>query len=324
MISIFNVTDLNFISDGSDAESLRFLPSRYLKKNISDRELIKRIFTEDISVNPEPVIYPEVIQTLIDADAQTVADVAKILSLYNPADISEILQTLINANPQPSTAEAVMQSNNILGYPYESNSAIYDCTYKNWSKLGTGTITRTNSEYLFKNAGVRFTNLSSTIQTAGLEIDFEIKIPDPIYAGGQTVEDIIVLYNSLQTTSSKPAYYEFQIRRGTLRSEFFFRIHKLTTTNGTVETTDSNMYNINTAIQIEFKIYDDGTVQARIKNKSDTVWQRIAITSTNKFNPQNIMIGFGRSSTATTVKNNFSLSTLTITQSFNILSKWNP
>lgn len=363
MISIFKVTDVNFVENSTEKDILRFIPDNKLGKLYKNRELIKRIFTEDIEVNPEPepVIYPEVIQKLIDADAQTsadvarilslydpadisailqtlinaspqpttAADIAKILSLYNPADISEILQTLINEDPQPSTVDAVMQSNNILGYPYQNHSVIYDNVYNDWEKLGTGTITRQNSYNEFLNAGVQLSKdlSSSYYPTVSTALTFDIDI-QPFYVSGVINQNIIILYNSLATTNSNPPYYILQCRHDTTTAtdEVQFRIRKLTTTNGTEEiATLSPIYKTNSVTRLQFIIYDDGSQKLWGTERGAINWKSTEITSTTQFTPKKLRVGFSRSSTATTLNNYFQIYRFKVTDyAGNILSQWNP
>lgn len=315
MISLFKVTDLNFVENADEKEILRFIPDDKISKSYNNRELIKRIFTEDIEVNPEPepVIYPEVIQTLIDADAQTVADVAKILSLYNPDDISAILQTLINANPQPKTKEQICTNENILAYPYEYASEIFDYKFLIWSKLGSGTITRNNNSYTFNSAGVQHLNIFSGTEDTEV-ITVKIKITDDTKSGYP-----IVLYNSIDTSSTIYAYKSIQYTGKK------FRLRRLNSTNGTAQNgtteTISREFSTGDTAELIWWIYNDGTES--LWDSSFSYGAAISnLTSTSTFYPKHIRINANKAATPTTY-NFFAIEKLIIRQT-KVISQWQP
>lgn len=324
MISIFNVTDLNFISDGSDEESLRFLPSRYLKKNISDRELIKRIFTEDISVNPEPepVIYPEVIQKLIDEDAQTVADVAKILSLYNPADISEILQTLINENPQPSNTADICKI--IQAYPYEYASEVFDEYFILWPKIGSGTITKTADGYQFNNAAIQYKSFFPQGTTNFSYIDFYFQLHT---TANQANSNVCILYNSTSTTSTAPPYFCVVARWDATNNGFYFTVGRKTSTNAPSVTGDTSIKKYipaNSDCLIKYIVYGDGSLYVHVydgEEKLANIIQSCSIDSTTTFNPKNIRFMTNISSTIA-YYNSVLIKECTIKEDNQIISNW--
>lgn len=305
MISLFKVTDLNFVENADNKDVLRFVPDDKISKFYNNRELIKRIFTEDIEVNPEPepVIYPEVIQTLIDADAQTVADVAKILSLYNPDDISDILKALINTYPQPKTVEQICRNENILAYPYEKVSEIFDNYFFIWTKIGAGTITHnTNLNYTFSNAGVQALNvLPGTAPKQKIEINIYIKINDDTKSGYP-----IILYNSVDSTSTITAYKSIQYINNQ------FRLRRLnsnngTAQNGTIEPGAPTYKNDDTA-WLTWTFNTDGTESLKDVHEGLIISN---LTSTSTFYPKHCRINANKAATATTY-NIFSISRFVI------------
>lgn len=320
MVTIFNVTALDFITGLTDREVLRFLPSRYLKKDSADSELIKRIFTEDIIVNPEPEptpqpVYPDIIQQLIDANPQpqTADDVAKILSLYNPDDISAIIQQLIKSNPQPTTAEQIAQNENILAYPYETNSAIYDYKYLNWSSLGDGYISRDKESYYFTEKGIQHTNI---FPSTAADIRLDITITPSI----DVTKTLFYLYTNLSTTGSSSTYtphYALTYNADTDK----YQIARRSTNNGTVTTSTEYgdySYNYTTPAKLTFRKYDDGSCDLFESGK------RIAfIASTSSFKPRTIRINFSKTSGITTTSNNIEISYFKLTVNNSVISQWN-
>lgn len=180
MLSIFNVSSLEFLDNISDKDLLRFSPTRNLRKNYADYELIKRIFTEDITVNPEPEpppVYPEIIQTLIDSNCQTADDINQI----------------------------------IKSYPYEINSAIFDYKYLNWIKLGSGTITRTNEKYYFDQAGVRIANIFP-LTAAKISIIIDVYTEDTA-----NIQPIFFLYTSTNGEDTLTPHFALSYNPETFR-----------------------------------------------------------------------------------------------------------
>lgn len=282
MKTIFKVSEINFVED--DTDSLTFLPAAGLDKKFDQIELLRRIFTEDISIEPEPPTYPEIIQQLIDYDPQpeTKADIAKILSLYNPDEISEILKTLIAAKCK--TADDI--NGIIKSYPYEKNSIIFDYYYNNWTKLGTGTITRDNQSYSFKNSGAQLNNAFSTAGTQ-IGIVMKIKIRDTITAALP-----IVLFTSNNTTSTTTPF--FALRYGDQK----FTIRRLSTNNGTAQNSTekfSKTFPPGTTANLRWIIFSDGSSDLRDLDEYGTVLAEI--TSTSTYHPRHIRINANKSAT---------------------------
>lgn len=306
MKTIFKVSEINFVEDGAD--TLIFLPAAGLEKKFDQIELLQRIFTEEISIEPEPPTYPEIIQQLIDYDPQpqTKSDIAKILSLYNPDDISEIVKKLIAANCQ--TADHINKI--IKSYPYELNSAIFDYKYLNWKKLGNGTVTRDNQSYSFNNSGVQ---LDNAFPMAGFQLNFtmRIKIRDDTKSGF-----IIMLFTSINSTSTMTPYFAISYKNQK------FIISRLSTNNGTTQTSTeiySKTYPTGTTAYLRWTIFDDGSSEIRNAYDGNILAQ---LTSTSTYHPKHIRINANK---ATTVSygNFMDIEYFKADYSSIIISQWN-
>lgn len=281
MKTIFKVSEINFVEDGAD--TLIFLPAAGLEKKFDQIELLQRIFTEEISIEPEPPTYSEIIQQLIDYDPQpqTKSDIAKILSLYNPDDISEIVKSLIAANCK--TADHI--NGIIKSYPYELNSAIFDYKYLNWTKIGNGTITRDNQSYSFNNSGVQ---LNNAFPLAGVQLDFTMRIE--IRDDTKTTVPII-LFTSNNSTSTNTPYF------GMIYRNKKFTIQRVSTNNGTTQTSTeiySKTYPTGTTAYLRWRIFSDGSSEIRNGYDNNILAQ---LTSTSTYHPKHIRINANKSPT---------------------------
>lgn len=323
MITLFKVSDIGFIANDSDKEIFRFIPATDLNKKYDQKEILTRIFSEDVAVDEEPIPpeYTPIIQQLIDTDPQpeTAADVAKILSLYNPADISNIIKSLINSSPQPTDREGILNNEVAKGYPYESHSAIYDYKYLNWTKIGTGTITREGNNYTFNNAGVQHQNIVSDIITDSIYITFEIKILD-------TPTSSIPIFRLYNTLSNTEHYYPFiGVNFTTLRK---FTMTRRQTTDGTQETaTEINdiTFNIGQTPEITFAVRSNGE-ETYLGRYNPLPYKELRAFSTKTtIKPKNIRIMVNNSATSTTYGNSaIKIQQLKISDGYNtIYSQWN-
>ena len=282
MIYLFKVSDLNFIQYDSDKDILRFTPANSIEKASKNIELIKRIFEEDIIVNPDAPTptYSEVIQTLIDADAQTVEDVAEILDLYNPADIPEILQKLITANAD--TREKIVQNSNVLAYPYEQHSAIYDYKYVNWTAYGDLTPRR-----LSENGGYHITECALQRTSLFPSSQAEIKIELTFMPFIGINQGIFFLYTSLNTETVNKPYYRLIFSYDDRQ----YQVKKRATDNGTIQIGESdfsaNNFSYGETVDLVFWKYKNGTMELR---KSDGSILSL-LESTSSFIPRSILIG---------------------------------
>lgn len=322
MINLFKVSDLNFI-DSAD-EFFRFVPSEKISHKYQNNEIIKRLFTENVTVNPEPDTYPEIIQRLIDTEPQpsTAAEVAKILSLYNPADISAILRQLINTEPQPSTAEAICHILRL--YPYEDLSPIYDYKFLQWAKVGSGTITRDDDTYTFANAGVQKATFIPQLNGHTTQIKATVKMLDI-----SRTQLLFTIYNTTHTTST--AYPQIWcIYRTTLSSNNnFFYPEIRTTNNGSVTRgTIGNLYGNPDLHQgdigeITFTINSDGTLDLRSQKQAAQKSMFTAYTSnTNTLNLRNIRICANINPTISYFSG-IEIQKFQITYDGTIISQWN-
>lgn len=320
MLTLFNVNELNFLNDDGDKDRLRFIPSKGLELNYTKWDILQRIFTEDIIVNPDTPApeYPAIIQQLINADPQptTAAQIAQILSLYNPSDISEIIRQLIDANPQPTTREEVAQ--NVYAYPYELYSAIYDYLYLAWGKIGTGNIVRNDDETTFENAGVQYQNLTKTIATNGLSIIFTVKITQSLNT------PLIYLYNSLVTASNAFPLHSLRYD-GT--AEEFVAASRFTTGGSIYRVSFQLGKNFKpSTYQIEYRIRTDGTTYCSIQNLETSVkdYGNQSTTSTS-FEPKHIRICANSSSASPLYATGVTIQKLKITDANNtiVYSRWN-
>lgn len=305
----FNVSDLNFLDDGEN-DSLSFIPTTAIKNKFSDKDLLRRIFTENIAVVPEPPTYSEVIQKLIDANAQTVDDVAKILSLYNPDDISAIIQKLIDTSPQPTTAEQIAKNPNILAYPYQANSVIYDYKYLNWTKLGKGNTQKNDSEYMFQECGTQLTDILPST-SSNIRIDFTVKPTINV------TKTFLILYTTLTTTSNTQPVYAVGYNHSTKK----YTMSRRSKTNGTTTTADNNYaknsFTYNEEANLSLLKYTDGSMA--LFDGSGSYLARMDSTST--FIPRSIRINFSMTNTDTTSET-VTIKNLQITNGTTLISSW--
>ena len=306
MIYLFRVNELIFIGNSSEKESLRFIPAADFHKKYENFELIKRIFTEDIIVNPEPE-YSDVIQQLIDAGATTKADVAQILSLYNPEDMSAILQKLINAN-----ASTIDDVNGIVkSYPFENYSVIFDYQYKEWTKVGSGTLTSDveNAIYSFQNCGVQTTNFDSDF----FLLNITLMINSPITKN----PEIITFFNNANTSSTR---YPLLYLGYNYTTKKFFTC-KRTTNNGTIISsteTHAITFEPDTYISLQLTKYDGG---ATILQSGTTEICRINDTTNTRLKKIRIAANSG----ATVSYTNITVKNFKLKSSFtDTFSSWNP
>lgn len=308
MKTIFKVSEINFVED--DTDTLIFLPAAGLDKKIDQIELLRRIFTEEISIEPEPPTYSEIIQQLIDHDPQpqTKSDIAKILSLYNPDDISEIVKSLIAAKCK--TADDI--NGIIKSYPYEKNSIIFDYLYNNWKKIGNGTVTRDNQSYSFNNSGVQLDNAFSTAGTS-INIIIKIKIRDDTK---NTTP--IILFTSSNTTSTSTPYFAMNYNNKK------FTIQRRSTNNGTAPNSTekfSKTFPTGTTANLWWRIFDDGSSDIwDLDEKYGTILAEI--TSASTYHPRHIRINANKAATAS-YYNFMDIEYFQVDYPTNTISKWN-
>lgn len=309
MKTIFKVNEINFIDDENEQNIFSFLPATGLEKKIDQIDLLHEIFNNDIEITPQTEV-TEIIQQLIDHNPQpeTKAEVAQILSLYNPDDISAIVKSLIAAKCK--TADDINEI--IKSYPYELNSAIFDYKYLNWIALGDGTITRTDEKYYFNKAGVRIANIFPA--TAA-----KIRIVIDVYTTIETgIQPIFFLYTSTNGEETLTPHFALSCNGDTFR----YIIQRRSTNNGTIINGTEYSYTLTDRKKLEFIKNTDGTVQlySLDSNPKELISE---ISSSSSFNPRSIRINFGKGYGVTTTSNTLTINQFLISVNDTVVSKWN-
>lgn len=318
MLTLFNVNEINFLNDNGDKDRLRFIPAKGIELNYTKWDLLQRIFTEDIIVNPDTPApeYPAIIQQLIDANPQptTAAQIAQILSLYNPSDISEIIRQLIDANPQPTTREEVAQ--NVYAYPYESNSAIYDYKFLNWTQIDTGDIIRNGDEYTFNYAGVQFNNIAPLLTTNGVKIEMTVNFKSP-----NNNVPLVIFYNTVDTTSTKYPYVALNYNI----SDNLFNLSARTTNNGSINhyyQTYAKVCDKKKDWNLTFFCNTDFSMRLNIFNEDNVFHDFVDDSTATTLNLKNIRICVNKAAT-TTASNNTTIKKLKISYiNGDTISQW--
>lgn len=319
MKTIFKVSEINFVEDGAD--TLIFLPAAGLEKKFDQIELLQRIFTEEISIEPEPPTYSEIIQQLIDYDPQpqTKSDIAKILSLYNPDDISEIVKSLIAAKCK--TADDI--NGIIKSYPYELNSAIFDYKYLNWTKLGTGTIARNEDTYTFTNAGVQKSNIIPKLNGEQLQFDCRVKILDD-----SSTKLLMILFNNINTSSVAYPFIDIIYRTNLTTGNYHFYPERRLTNNGTVSR--GTLFNSRNPTEIRkgdiaditLVITTDGIIYLWEYTNNHSSFSQYEIAQTSTLNLKNIRILTNINATPS-YTNGLEIQRLSIKYNGQTISQWN-
>lgn len=222
MITLFKVSDIDFIQNSEDQEIFRFSPSSDVKKKIADYDLLKKIFYEDIEIFPEP---------------------------------TAIIEQLMKTQPQPQTENDIAQI--LKFYPYEVSSAIYDYKFRMWQKLGNGTITRNEEIYNFNNAAVQLNDFSDAMSYSDIEVRMTLKILSDNADGS-----ILRFFNNLSsTTSSGTTSYPY-IGLNYSKTSKKFTLSQRLKNNGNTQNSVENydvQFPADSIVNIRFYINSDGT-----------------------------------------------------------------
>lgn len=251
MKTFFTVSDLNFLDDGEN-DSLSFIPTPDIKNKFSDKELLRRVFTENIAVVPEPPTYSDIVQKIMEANPQT-----------------------------PEEVDGITKS-----YPYEIISKAYDYKYKLWKKVGNGDIFRDDEIYYTDGtAGLLLEKIFSTLTSDTIEIFFSLK--NYLIYAGEVNQPTITLYNNITTTTTT-TYPLLQVRTTTADDVTAkFRLAYRKATNGTTLSAETKWYDAHETFNLKLKLTPAGIF---LYNLDESTTTAIAEINSSLINFSNIRI----------------------------------